>query len=335
LPALDVISGDFFRKGEQMTALETAAEKALSICMALKSDETLLVLADDTKQSIAGALYAVGRKLAAEAVLLTMPPRKVNGEEPPEAIAEIMGKYDVVICPTAKSLTHTHARRNACKMGARIATMPGITEDTMIRALNADYDIIAERTQRITEILTKGRIARITTAPGTNLTLPIQGISAISSTGLLREKGMGGNLPSGESYMMPEEGKSNGILVIDGSVASLGKISHEPIRVEIEDGLAVGFSGGAQAEQLYKNLSAFGQKGFNVAELGIGTNHAAIITGDILEDEKVMGTIHIAFGNNLSMGGACDVGIHLDGVVTGATVFIDDLKLMEDGRLLI
>jgi len=318
-----------------MTGIEQAAQKALLTCMSLKPEETLLILSDDTKKTIAEALYTIGKSLAKETVLLVMPPGKVNGEEPPQPIAVMMGQYDVVMCPTAKSLTHTNARRNACKTGTRIATMPGITEDMMIRTLNADYDEIARRTQHVTDILTKGESAHITTALGTDLTLPISGIQAISSTGLLRGKGMGGNLPSGESYMMPEEGKSNGFLIIDGSVASLGKISGDPITVKIEDGHATQFSGGPQAEQLQKSLAAFGQPGFNVAELGIGTNHEAIITGDILEDEKVMGTIHIAFGNNISMGGTCNVGIHLDGVIKGATVFIDDYKLMDEGRLLI
>ena len=73
----------------------------------------------------------------------------------------------------------------------------------------------------------------------------------------------------------------------------------------------------------------------NVAELGIGTNHEAQISGHILEDEKVMGTIHVAFGNNISMGGTCNVGIHIDGVVTKPTVYIDEQKIMEDGKLLI
>lgn len=317
-----------------MNELQRAAQIALLTCMDLKKNESLLVLTDDAKYPIAKALYEVGQPHAGEILLALMPPAQVNGQEPPAAIAGLMTKYDVVVCPTSKSITHTNARRNACKKGARVATMPGITEEMMIRTLNADYDVIATRTQKVTEILDRGTVARITTALGTNLLLPINGIKAISSTGLLHEKGMGGNLPSGESYMMPEEGKSAGILIIDAAVAGIGKLS-DPIKVIIEDGYAVKFEGAAQAEQLFQSLNAFGKQGMNVAELGVGTNHAAIITGQILEDEKVLGTIHVAFGNNVSMGGSCDVGIHLDGVITQPTVFIDDFKLMDNGRLLI
>jgi len=318
-----------------MTPLEQSAHIALTTCMALKKEESFLVVTDDNKEEIGKAFYRIGKSLAAEALLLTMPPAEVNGQEPPAAVAEIMAKFDVVVCPTSKSLTHTDARRNACKAGARVATMPGISEDIMMRTLSADYDLIARRTLALSAILDAGKMAHITTLSGTDLWLPIEGIKAISSTGLIREAGKGGNLPSGESFLMPEEGKSHGVLFIDASVAGMGKITGAPIKVTIKDGFAVKFEGGAQADALFKELNKFGQKGMTVAELGIGTNHAAQISGQILEDEKVMGTIHIAFGNNISMGGSCDVGIHIDGVVTKPTVFVDDTKIMEDGKLLI
>ena len=52
----------------------------------------------------------------------------------------------------------------------------------------------------------------------------------------------------------------------------------------------------------------------------------------ILEDEKVMGTIHIAFGDNKSMGGSVRVASHLDGLVKQPTVWFDERKIMEAGR---
>ncbi|HEM48594.1 MAG TPA: aminopeptidase, partial [Caldithrix sp.] len=207
--------------------------------------------------------------------------------------------------------------------------------DIMIRGLKADYQKIAERTLKLSAVLDEGKIARIITPLGTDLTMPIEGVKAISSTGLLLEKGMGGNLPSGESFLMPEEGKSQGVLYIDAAVAGIGKIQSQPIKVIIKDGYAVDFSGGPEALELEASLRKFDKPGMNVAELGIGTNHEASVSGNILEDEKVMGTIHVAFGNNISMGGTCNVGIHIDGVVTKPTVFIDNKKIMDNGLLLV
>ncbi|MEJ2053857.1 MAG: aminopeptidase [Calditrichaceae bacterium] len=318
-----------------MDDLKQAAQTALLSCLGLKKDETLMILTDDNKMSIGAALYTTGKDLCKETVLVQMPPAEVNGQEPPQAIAAMMPNYDVIVCPTTKSVTHTDAKRNACKAGSRVATMPNITEDIMIRGLKADYRKIAERTLKLSEILDAGKIAHIITPLGTDLRLPIEGIKAISSTGLILEKGQGGNLPSGESFLMPEEGKSEGVLYIDAAIAGIGKLQSEPVKVIIKNGYAVEFSGGREAEELKTNLAKFGRPGMNVAELGIGTNHEAGVSGNILEDEKVMGTIHVAFGNNISMGGTCSVGIHIDGVVTKPTVFIDQKKIMDNGKFLI
>lgn len=318
-----------------MSGLNKAAHTALSICLGLKNTESLMVLTDDNKLKIGQALYTTGQEMAKEAVLVVMPPAAVNGQEPPQAISDMMAGFDVVVCPTTKSVTHTDARRNACKQGSRVATMPGISEDIMTRTLKADYNLIAERTLKLSKILDEGSSARITTELGTDLVMPIEGIIAISSTGLVLKKGQGGNLPSGESFLMPEEGKSQGVAFIDAAVATIGMIETEPIKVVIKDGYAVSFEGGPEAVQLREALEKFGRPGMNIAELGIGTNHEAQITGQILEDEKVMGTIHIAFGNNISMGGTCNVGVHIDGVITKPNVFIDSKQIMENGNLLI
>ena len=313
--------------------LVNAAEIALRDCMNLQANENLMILTDDRTTSIGEALFLVGKELSAESILVVMPEREVNGQEPPEEIAGLMTRYDVVICPTAKSLTHTAARRIACAAGARVGTMPGITEEVMIRTLGADYIKIAERTDRLTEILDKGKVVHVTSKMGTNIELPIDGIKAISSTGLVKQKGQFGNLPSGESYLMPAEGRSNGVFVVDGSFAGVGKIVEKPITITVRDGFAVKIEGGKEADKLRTMLEALAPRSFNIAELGIGTNDQAIVTGMILEDEKVMGTAHIALGNNMSMGGTCNVGIHVDGVFFEPTIHVDDLLLMKAGLL--
>lgn len=318
-----------------MSDLNKSAKIALKDCMNLNSNETFLVVTDDHTLSIGNSLFEVGKSLAKESTLVVMQERKVNGEEPPVEIAELMRKYNAVICPTRKSLTHTDARRNACENGARVATMPGITEEVMIRTMGADYLKIAERTYKLTEILDAGKMAHITSEAGTDIYLPIDGIKAISSTGLVKEKGKYGNLPSGESFLMPEEGKSEGIFVVDGSFASVGKIYDEPIRITVEKGFAVKIEGGSEADKLKSALESLGKQAYTIAELGIGTNDQAIVTGEILEDEKVMGTAHIALGNNISMGGTCNVGIHVDGVFLNPTIKIDDNVILENGILTI
>lgn len=316
--------------------LLNAATIALKDCLKLQRGESLLIVTDTKLREIGQALREAALALGNDPVVIEMEVRSRDGEEPPESVTSAMAHAKVVVAPTARSLTHTAARREACKAGARVATMPGILRETMIRCLNADYYAIAERTKRATELLTAGKLLHVTTATGTDITLPIDGIKAIASTGLIHEPGGFGNLPSGEAYLMPVEGASNGVFIVDGSMSGIGTLAgKKPITIRVKNGFAVEISGGAEAAALREKLEPLGKKAFNVAEFGIGTNDAARITGSILEDEKIMGTIHIALGNNMSMGGTVDVPVHLDGIVMSPTVELDGKLIMDRGKLLI
>lgn len=316
-----------------MNPLQQAAEIVLRDCMGIRQDEITLVLTDEPCYKIGRALYEVGRNFSREVFFLEMVPRKINGEEPPPEVAELMKSVDVVIAPLSKSITHTDARRNACKANTRVGTMPGITEEIMIRTMTADYNRISRLTDKVTEILSNGEMAHLTTALGSNLEIPIKGIQAISSTGLVKNPGKFGNLPSGESYLMPVEGKAEGVYYVDGSLAGVGLISDKPIKITVENGIAVKIEGGKDAEKLEEMVNEVGDKARNLAELGVGTNYMAQINGTVLEDEKVLGTIHLALGNNVSMGGTVNVGFHVDGIITKPTLKIDDFVLLDKGKM--
>jgi len=301
--------------------------------MGLKPHETLLVVTDEIKHEIGQALHEAGKTLCRESMLIEIKSREINGQEPPDAVAAMMKLVDVVVCPTAKSLTHTNARREAVKLGVRVGTMPGITVDIMSRCLNADFDKIVAMTHFIADQLKGVKVIRVVTEAGTDITMPVEGRMIIPSTGVLREKGQSGNIPSGEVFLAPIEGASNGTVVIDGSMASIGMIK-TPITVKVVDGYANEITGGEEAERLTAILDKSGRDARAVAEFGMGTNYKAKLTGLILEDEKVFGTIHVAFGNNLTMGGTIAVNSHLDGLVKEPDVYFDEKLIMKKGKLL-
>ena len=320
---------------KKLTKLDSASIIAIQDCMGAKKDEKILVITDELKREIGLSLHQNAIRLGYESLLVEMKSGKINGEEPSPAIAELMQKFDVVFCPTAKSLTHTDARRNASALGVRIATFPGITNEVMIRGMNADYKSISKRTVKLTEILESGNKIHVTTPIGTDITFSIAGRKAYASKGLFHAKGESGNLPTGEAYLAPVEGTANGVFIVDGSMAGLGLIKNANIRIEVENGYATKITGGVLAKKLNVMLDEVGKDARNIAEFGIGTNDSAKLSGVLLEDEKVMGTIHIALGNNVSMGGSVNVPIHLDGVVKKPTVWMDGKLLMRDGKLLL
>lgn len=313
-----------------------AATTALRDCMCLKRHEKLLVITDVEKDLIGDAFFYAGTELCDEPFLMLMKPRSRGGENLPPIVEEAMKKADVIVIPTSKSATHTDARINACAAGARVGTLPGITQDTMERCFKADYKKIAARTVAMTNLLTEASKVHVTSPAGTDLKFSIDGIKGIASTGIVETPGKFGNLPSGEAYLMPTEGTAEGIIVIDGSIADIGMVEqNDPVRVKVENGFAVEITGGETAERLKALLEPFGKDGRNIAEFGVGTNDSAKIVGDMLEDEKVMGTIHFAFGNNKSMGGTFGVQIHIDGLVLKPSFTLDQKEIMKDGSFLV
>ena len=314
--------------------LYNASLVAVRDCMGVRPNEKILIVTDEPLRNIGYTLWQVAKDLGNEVMLIEMLPRKTNGEEPPYEVAELMKTVDVALCPTSKSLTHTDARRSASAKGVRIATLPNVTEDIMIRCMNADYHRIAERTFTLCEMLEKTEVIRVKAPRGTDIILPKQGMHAHASSGLFREKGQWGNLPTGEAYLAPVEGKSNGIVVVDGSMAMVGMVK-EPMRIVVKDGYATDITGGVEAKALIDLLEPHGRDARNVAEFGIGTNDKAKLSGLILEDEKVMGTIHIAFGDNKSMGGNVRVASHLDGLIKEPTVWFDDMMIMNEGKFVV
>ena len=187
------------------TPLLSAARIAVRDCMGAKQGERVLIVTDEPLRTIGYALWQAAKDLGTEVMIVEMLPRKTNGEEPPAEIAELMKMVDVVLCPTSKSLTHTDSRRAASASGARVATLPGVNEEIMVRCMNADYHKIAERTFSICREMEKTSVIRVTAPGGTDITMPIKGRRAHASSGLFREKGLWGNLPTGESYLAPLE----------------------------------------------------------------------------------------------------------------------------------
>lgn len=314
--------------------LRQAARVALTQCMGVSPGETLLVVTDERLREIGYALWEEARSLGAEAMIVEMIERARSGEEPPPAIAGIMRLASVVLAPTSKSLSHTAARREANAAGARIATLPGITPDAMVRTLSADYSHIAELSTQVAAILSSGKVARVTSPSGTDVTMSLEGRAAHPDTGVYRLPGDFGNLPAGEAYIAPVEGTSNGVIVVDGAMAGVG-VLEEHVRMKVESGFVTEVSGGQAAAALECAISGLGKPARNIAELGVGTNDRAMITGRVLEDEKVLGTVHIAMGNNVSFGGIVDVPSHLDGIMLKPTLVVDSTVVIDNGKLLV
>jgi leucyl aminopeptidase (aminopeptidase T) len=314
-----------------MPDLGPAVDTIVNRCLAVRAGEDVLVIADDETRSIGEALRDGATRAGADAVLTIMNPREVDGTEPPGPVAGALAACDVFMAPTAKSLSHTAARKKATDAGARGATMPGVTEDMLARVMAVDFDAMTLRSRGLAALLTQFDFAHLTCPRGTDLRLDLAGRRGIADDGALSDRGAFGNLPCGEGFISPCDGE--GTIVVSGSLASLG-LAAEPVTLTVQHGRLTRADGGLGARFL-ELLRRAGDEGTNLAELGIGTNDRAQLTGQILEDEKILGTAHVAFGASAGIGGTVSVPIHLDVVILEPTLDVGDERVLDGGRFVL
>lgn len=312
-------------------SLREGAETIIDQCLQTQDDEEVLVLNDGNDEDLINSLLDILEEKRIEYELLEYEEPKNHGEEPPEHVAERMKEVDVVIAPTLKSLSHTDARKDANKEGTRIATLPTVNKEIWNTSLQADYSEVKRITEKASDLIEDSSEVRITTPSGTDITFEVDFDTYHNDTGIISEEGDFGNLPAGEPNGYPES--ISGTLVID----------HFPFapsgtEIEIENGevITIRHPEGVEESELSKKLDEL-RCSRKIAEFGFGTNPEATLIGNVLQDEKVLGTIHIAFGDNCSYvpegddrRNPCD--IHWDTVCEDPTVWFDDQKILDEGE---
>jgi leucyl aminopeptidase (aminopeptidase T) len=315
--------------------LDQATTRLLVNSLGLSQGESCLVICDPDRKNLGSTIYKAASRITSQARLNVIQPPGPEGwhSDILFQLEETVQGFDVILLATSRSLSHTDARRRAVRNGARLASMPGITHETWFRAAQPDYQRVSDRSQRLSDIFSAANTVYVKTSLGTDITFSVSEMKGHVDTGLYTRKGTWGNIPAGEASIGPREGTAEGCIVIDWSMSTMGRLI-EPLYMDVNKGRAVNIRG-RQAEMLIERLKPFGSQAFTIAEFGLGTNDCAQLCGLTLEDEKVLGTAHLALGNNVSFGGSTSVPIHFDGVLMRPTVLIDDKPIIEQGRFII
>jgi leucyl aminopeptidase (aminopeptidase T) len=205
-----------------------------------------------------------------------------------------------------------------------------VTADILARVMAVDFDLMARRSRELAGLLTASDQARFTCPLGSDFTMDLIGREGIADDGAITEPGAFGNLPAGEGFIAPRSGSGT---IVASSLAPLG-LTDEPARLVVEDGRLVDAHDGFGPRYI-ELLREHGELGTNLAELGIGTNDQATLTGNVLEDEKILGTVHVAFGASAGIGGNVSVPIHLDVVVLDPSLTIGQTTVLDAGRFVL
>lgn len=231
---------------------------------------------------------------------------------------------DIVIALSNNSTSHTNFRKLACHAGARFASLPHFDPEMFGTSMTVDWHALAQRTTKLVEAINRAEWVHVECPNGTAMHINKKGRCAEGDDGLLTADGAFGNLPAGEAYLAPLEGESHGTMVIEwGPTAKLTS----PLTITIADGKVVRIDGNDPLRQRLEAKFAESPNCRNLAELGIGTNDKASRPDNVLEAEKILGTIHLALGDNTGFGGNTAAPFHEDYVFYQPTVTL----IMADG----
>lgn len=317
-----------------------SARTVIDTCMDVRRGENILIICDPTTTEIGQALHDAASLRSDRVLLVVMPKGRHHGDEPPTPVANLMRQQQVVIAPTRYSLTHTKAVRQAIKDGSRVATMPGMTLEMFTKGgMSADFNIIKKNIGEMSNLLRRKRIINVKSETGTNVTFEVNWREwKLDDNGICNRPRMLTNLPAGKIFTLPREGTMNGTIVIDGSWDS--DLVDEPVFLHVENGLVVDVKGGTAAAQIRqtfgeaaRRLKSKDQENvWTIAEFGFGMNPNARVAGNVLEDEKRLGTAYFSIGDNTTLGGTAAVGIQISGVLERPSIWMDETLLFEEGQ---
>jgi leucyl aminopeptidase (aminopeptidase T) len=312
------------------------AKKLVDDCIKVKEEENVLIITDTNMPfSISETLAIACRERGAEAVITIMNPMRVEGNDPPPPIGEAMQKAQVIFQVLSRGIFHSPSTRKAAKAGARGMTIAEFTEEDMFRgAIEADFLETKELVERVGDALRKSKEARITTPAGTDINLDLSWDGerrVVTFTNICHQPGTFGIMIL-EASISPKVGTAQGTLVCDAAVTLLKPgLVREPIRALIKDGIVKEISGGPEARKLIELLEALDDPMvYNVAELGIGLNPNAIMTGAQTQYKGVYGTCHIGAGSNITWGGNIKASTHFDFVMYSPKIVLDGTTLLEN-----
>ena len=308
----------------------------------VRPGESVLIVADTESDALCWqALAAAGTAHGAAVTVALSPPVEQHGHEPPDAVAAAMWASDHVMLVTSRALAHSDAAKRCQREGRTIFFMEEITPEMLSRGARLeDYEAMQDLGTRVMRAWTAAGDVHVTTEQRTDFRCSAEGREGLFIAGKAFKSDSLGMcscaFPDGESVIAPLEGTGEGVVVFDTTAHAVGRI-REPMRLVVERGVVVAIEGGDEARTWQRILEAQDDpESWKVpAEIAIGLNPKATVTGVLREDKKILGTCHMAVGTNADFGGEVKAKIHMDGLMLRPTISFDDQRVVDDGRIMI
>lgn len=256
-----------------------------------------------------------------------------------DANEEIFDPYTAVIAATEYSLVTTKAAKRAIQRRKKFLSLPLSTNDG--RSM-LEYDFLTMDTKKsrmmaklIMKYLRCSSRIHVTTPAGTDLKLYKEGREPGFFNGVLRD-GKGSSSASIEVYVPIEETKSEGTMVVDGSLGYIGR-AEEPTRILFQEGRIIEIEETPTGRRLKAYMEEYRDPRIYIGgEFGIGLNSYSQCLGNCyIEDESAYGTFHIGLGRNIALGGVQNANGHFDLVCLEPDIYTDNRQIMQQGKIII
>jgi len=328
----------------EIEAMRKGARTAIQVCMNVRADDRVAILADHEATHIARLLQEEAYNVNAPAQVFYL---EVYGKRPirslPPSLRQVLQTFRPTVTFFVASAQEGEVpfridllRFLTQALRARHAHMVGITPTIMREGMAVDYRKVAQVTRAVYECVRRAREIHVTSPEGTDLRAEFHPEWRwVLSPGIYRNPGEWGNLPDGETYTAPLS--VNGTLaarVVGDYFSERYGYLEEPLRVTVENGRLVRVDGPEPLCHEFLDYTRAAENGDRVGEFAIGTNIGLKrLIGNLLQDEKFPG-VHIAFGNPYpeTTGADWTSPVHVDLVSPHTTVTVDGETIMKEGK---
>jgi aminopeptidase len=308
-----------------------ASKNALENVLEASSCERIVIICDEEKAQVGDAFErgALSLGLDTQLVVLTRP--MMPRIEIPKKLEEILDqKIDIYINLLQDNREETPFRIKLIKLEtrdckARLGHCPGITIDMLTQGALAltskEHRIMYDHAERLLRTLETTETVEICSPKGTTLTLSTKDREFFTDTKMDWKSMKWMNLPTGEVIVAPVEDSLNGRLVCNMAIGGIGKL-RKPVEVTVRDGRVEEVLS-EDSDHLRRIKETFATDSWSdvMGEFAFGINPKARFVNEFLETEKILGTVHVAFGANTDMpGGKNPSKNHMDLLISNPTV---------------
>jgi aminopeptidase len=329
--------------GNAPNELMAGAKNAVETCLAVRSGEKVLVVADEVSRSVAASLEEALKERGAKFTGLLLEDfgsRPMNAA--PDPVLDALENTDVgVLCmnPQPGELGARMAIvRVVERRQIRYAHMVGVTPEIMQQGMRADYRKVDELSDRLRERMLRAKTLTVKTEAGTSFQAHFSSqLDWVKTSGLISPR-YWSNLPAGEVFTTPAT--VDGTFVCDATAGDYfngkyGDLQSTPMVMKIAAGRLTSVECARKdLEEEFWKYCHTDENSDRVGELAFGTNLGlSEMIGILLQDEKFPG-VHIAFGDPYGSQTHADwkSRTHVDVLTRKCDVWIDDDQVIDKGH---